>query len=145
MKALDQRFGQGSDGLAARWREIVGDTLAKHSEPVKLVRTRAGPAALEIRVDGPSAALIQHQCEEIISRVNLFLGADAVGRLRIVQGPLRGSMRAGRNPRPSIHQEFGRPMDAAKEKHLAESLAGLRDGPLKKSLTRLGREVMRRS
>src|SRR5215469_7199116 len=90
IKALDQRFGQGADALKARWGEIVGERLATRTEPVKLVKGRAGkPGALEIRVDGPAAALIQHQAPEILARVGMFLGQGAVDRLRIVQGPVR--------------------------------------------------------
>ena len=102
-KALDARFGQGGGGLQARWTEIVGQALARRTEPVKLITPRgraaagtSGAATLELRVDGPSATLIQHQAPEILARVNLFLGAGAVARLRIVQGPLRGF--AGQEP-----------------------------------------------
>ncbi|MDZ4374864.1 MAG: DciA family protein, partial [Phenylobacterium sp.] len=90
VKGLDDRFGQGADGLSARWREVVGPEVARRTEPVKLTRGRAGgPSTLEIRVAGPAAAIIQHQAHEILSRVNLFLGPNAVQKLRIVQGPLR--------------------------------------------------------
>ena len=141
MKALDERFGQGIHGLEARWREVVGDALARHCEPVKLAKARAGAASLEIRVDGPSASLIQHQSEEIIARVNMFLGHGAVGRLRIIQGPLRGS--ASRKLTPQTARPApNRPLDAAAEKDLAERLAGLAEGPLRQALTKLGRKVL---
>ena len=62
IKALDERFGQGAGALQARWREIVGETLASRTEPAKLVKGRGGqPGTLEIRVQGPAASLIQHQ------------------------------------------------------------------------------------
>jgi hypothetical protein len=68
----------------------VGVEIARRTEPVKLVKGRAGGGSLlEIRVAGPAAAIIQHQAHEILARVNLFLGAEAVQKLRIVQGPLR--------------------------------------------------------
>lgn len=138
---LDARFGQGPGALEARWREIVGEQTARVTEPVKLVKGRAGAgAALEIRVAGPAAALIQHQAPEILARVNLFLGTGAVDRLRIVQGPLR--------PRPKAEAAGRRPpkpLDAAQEADLAASLAAAPDGPLKAALLRLGRNVLRRS
>ena len=97
IRELDARFGQGPGALIARWREIVGADIARRTEPVKLVKGRnGGPSSLEIRVAGPSAALIQHQAHEILARVNLFLGAEAVQKLRIVQGPLRARPRARR-------------------------------------------------
>src|SRR3569623_1023422 len=89
LKACDAKFGQGSGALEARWREVVGVEIAKRTEPVKLTKGRnGGPSSLEIRVAGPAAAIIQHQAHEILARVNLFLGPDAVQKLRIVQGPL---------------------------------------------------------
>src|SRR5580658_6334763 len=89
VRSLDERFGKGPDTLKARWREIVGETLARHTEPAKLSRPRTGGAVLELKVEGPAAALIQHQAPDILARVNLFLGAGAVERLRVVQGPVR--------------------------------------------------------
>ncbi|HEY1560190.1 MAG TPA: DciA family protein [Caulobacteraceae bacterium] len=140
LKALDTKFGKGADGLKGHWSEIVGQQLARRTEPVRVSTPRGGGAgSLEIRVDGPSALLIQHQAGEILSRVNLFLGPGSVERLRIVQGPLRNPVRAG--PRPPPRPKG--PLDAAREQELSESLADVPDGPLKESLRRLGREVMR--
>src|SRR3990167_8713790 len=113
LKSLDGRFGQGPGALQARWREIVGPDIARRTEPVKLTKPRTGgPSALEIRVAGASAALIQHQAPEIVARVNLFLGEAAVNKLRIVQGPLRatGGREAAKPPR-----RRSAPLDAADE------------------------------
>lgn len=137
VKQLDARFGQGPALLQARWREIVGETLARHTEPVKLIRTRAGPQTLELKVAGPAAAVIQHQAPEILARLNLLLGEGAVGRLRIVQGVV-----ARREPAPPRRRAKG-PLDAAAEQALAEGLSKAPEGPLKTALTRLGREVLR--
>ena len=140
IKELDARFGQGPGALAARWREIVGPEVAKRTEPVKLVKGRNGaPSSLEIRVAGPSAAVIQHQAHDILARVNLFLGADAVQKLRIVQGPLRPQQAPTAAPR-----KRAAPLDAAKEAELAKGLAEAPDGPLKDALAKLGRAVLRR-
>jgi hypothetical protein len=138
VRELDEKFGQGPGALSARWREIVGVEVARRTEPVKLVRGRnGGPSSLEIRVAGPAAALIQHQAHEILARVNLFLGADAVQKLRIVQGPLRPQADAA--PRKRLQ-----PLDAAKEAELSASLAGAPEGRLKDALAKLGRGVLRR-
>ena len=141
IRELDARFGQGPGALIARWREIVGADIARRTEPVKLVKGRnGGPSSLEIRVAGPSAALIQHQAHEILARVNLFLGAEAVQKLRIVQGPLRPPVEGAPAPR-----RRAMPLDAAKEAQLAASLADAPEGPLKAALTKLGRAVLRRN
>lgn len=138
IKGLDEKFGQGTGALSARWREIVGQTLARRTEPSKLTKPRAGGGAiLEIRVDGPAASLIQHQSGEILQRVNLFLGAGAVERLRIVQGPVKA--RGGQNP---VSPARPAPIDAALEAELAASLTEAADG-LKGALERLGRGALR--
>ena len=139
LKTMDERFSQGADALAARWREVVGPEIARRTEPVKLVKGRAGAAStLEIRVAGPAAAIIQHQAHEILGRVNLFLGPEAVGKLRIVQGPLR-------RPEPPPPKRRAAPLDAALEAKLAADLADAPEGKLKDALTKLGRGVLRRS
>ncbi|WP_312160109.1 DciA family protein [Phenylobacterium sp.] len=141
LKELDAKYGQGPGALQARWREIVGVEMARRTEPVKLTKPRGGgPGALEIRVAGASAALIQHQAHEIVARVNLFLGEGAVNKLRIVQGPLRAT---GADLKPVRKRTV--PLDAAQEAALAKSLENAPDGPLKAALLRLGRGVMRRN
>jgi hypothetical protein len=145
IKGLEERFGAagGSDVLRARWREIAGDVLATRTEPVKLVRSRTGDGGtLEIKVDGPAAALIQHQAPQIIARVNLFLGSGEVAKLRIVQGkvtPPNASLSLARTRRLK-----NQPLDAAAEAELRQGLADAPDSALTRSLLKLGREVMRR-
>lgn len=138
IRELDAKFGQGSGALTARWREVVGPEIARRTEPVKLVKGRnGGPSSLEIRVAGPSAAIIQHQAHEILARVNLFLGAEAVQKLRIVQGPLRQAAPPAAPPRRLP------PLDAAEEARLADGLAQAPEGELKAALLALGRGVLR--
>ena len=142
IKDLDQQFGQGPALLQARWREIVGETLARRTEPVKVTKPRTGGAgALEIRVDGPAATLIQHQAGEIIARVNLFLGAGSIDKLRIVQGPVKKIATAQIGAKPKRKP----PLDAAAEAELEAGLSAQPDGPLKGALRTLGREVIRRN
>lgn len=142
LKELDGKYGQGPAALQARWREIVGPDIAKRTEPVKLTKPRTGgPGALEIRVAGASAALIQHQAPEIVSRVNLFLGTGAVNKLRIVQGPLRDLAGAKNAPPPRKRVV---PLDAGQEAELARGLANEPESPLKAALLSLGRGVLRR-
>jgi hypothetical protein len=139
LKQMDGRFSQGADALAARWREVVGPEIARRTEPVKLTKGRSGAgASLEIRVAGPAAAIVQHQAQEILSRVNLFLGPEAVQKLRIVQGPLRRV-----EPPPPSRRRSG-PLDAATEARLAADLADAPDGRLKEALLALGRGVLTR-
>jgi hypothetical protein len=147
LKALDARFGQGPDALAARWREIVGVDIARRTEPVKLIKPRGGgPASLELRVAPGAATIVQHQAADIIARANLFLGAGAVGKLRIAQGPVRP--RAASEARPVMAVKARRrttPLDAAAEAELAAGVAAARDSGLADALVKLGRAVKRAS
>jgi hypothetical protein len=143
LKTLEARFPGASTGprvLRERWREIVGETLARRTEPARLIRPRKGEGAtLEVRVDGPAAALVQHQGPDILARVNLALGPGAVERLRVVQGPIRAPAPAERPTRRKPP-----PLDAGQEAELASALAEAPEGGLKAALLRLGREVARR-
>lgn len=137
IKELDAKFGQGPGLLAARWREIVGEQLARHTEPVKLIKARTGGSTLELKVAGPIAAVIQHEAPNIMARANMLLGEGEVTRLRIVQGVLKKPDAAPPRRRSKA------PLDAAAERDLADSLAAEPDGPLKSALIKLGREVLR--
>lgn len=142
IKKLDDQFGRGAGALEPRWREIVGDRLARVTRPQKLTKGKGGaPGVLELRVAGAAALLVQHQSEEILSRVNLFLGAGSVDRLRIAQGPVKplpeAAARPKRTPTPP-------PLSAAAEADLAASIAAAPD-ELKAALARLGRAAMSRA
>jgi len=143
LRKLDERFGQGPGALQARWREIAGERVAAFTEPVKLTKPRgSGGAALELRVQGPAAALIQHQGPEILARVNLFLGPGAVEKLRIVQGPVR-TRAVGPTPAQSAKaRRRSGPLDAGTEARLAAETAAAPDG-LRDALLQLGRAVER--
>jgi len=143
IKALEDKYGRGVRGLSIKWAEIIADPrLARFTEPVKVVRLRGdGGSVLELKVDGPAAALVQHQAEAILDRVNLALGSRQITRLRIVQGPVKA--------RPAPHPQTKRPrgstpLDALSEADLAAALAGVEDPQLKQALLKLGRGVLRR-
>ncbi|MDP1739038.1 MAG: DciA family protein [Caulobacter sp.] len=140
LKVLEERFGQGPGQLQLKWGEIVGETLARHTEPVKLVKARGNaPGTLELRVAGPAAAIVQHQAPDILKKVSLILGEGTITRLRIVQGAVRAHA-----ARPqAIRRRPKGPLDAAAEQALAEGLADQPEGPLREALIRLGRETLR--
>ena len=147
IKKLDEQFGRGAGALEPRWREIVGDRLARVTRPQKLTRGKAGPdgargGTLELRVAGPAALLVQHQSAEILERVNLFLGPGSVERLRISQGPVKPLTSPA--ARPTRAERQAPPLDAAAEAELARSIEAAPDR-LKSALSRLGREVLVRS
>lgn len=144
VKALDARFGQGPGALQARWGEIVGEELARRTEPVKLIKPRGGgPATLELKVAPGAAVLIQHQAADLAARVNLFLGAGSVGKLRIVQGLVKPRPARSGPAQTALARRRTGPLDAGVEAKLAAEVAGARDEGLKAALVRLGRAVKR--
>lgn len=141
IKELDQKFGRGAGALEPRWREIVGERLARVTRPQKLTRGRDGAGGtLELRVAGPAALLVQHQSEDILQRVNLFLGAGSVDKLRIAQGPVKPLPDATLPARKPVKAA---PLPAAAEAELKESVRKAAD-PLQGPLERLGRAVLSR-
>lgn len=136
---MTQRRGFATTGLIAAWREVVGARIAACSRPEKIVWPKGSsaegePALLVLRVDGPRAIFVQHECGQIVERVNAFLGYAAIGRVRIVQGPVANDAAPGRRgPPPLTTQETAR---------LAASLDGVADEGLRRALERLGRGIL---
>lgn len=140
IKELDAKFGRGAGALEPRWREIVGDQLARVTRPQKLTKGRAGSGGtLELRVAGPAALLVQHQSADILARVNLFLGAGAVDKLRIAQGPVQPLTQAAASKKGARRRI--EPLDAAAEAALAKSVEAAPTG-LQAALAKLGRAVL---
>lgn len=130
-----------SVGLVQSWDEIVGPRLGTMSRPQKIQWPQRGhddddfkPAVLVIACEGVAALHIQHETTEIIGRVNAFLGFNAIGRIRIVQRPVRPAVAA---PRPKLA-----PLSAVDSERLSGSVSGIEDEELRTSLERLGRAVL---
>jgi hypothetical protein len=138
IKELDAKFGRGASALEPRWREIVGDRLARVTRPQKLTKGRGGGGTLELRVAGPAALLVQHQAEDILQRVNLFLGAGSVDKLRIAQGPVKPPPEIAAAPK---RRPAAQPLAAHEEAALKAAVAEAPD-MLKGPLERLGRAVL---
>ena len=140
IKELDEKFGRGAGALEPRWREIVGDQLARVTRPQKLTKARGGSGGtLELRVAGPAALLVQHQSADILARVNLFLGPGAVDKLRIAQGPVKPLSQPAAS-RKGARRRFD-PLSAAAEAELSKSVEAAPAG-LKAALANLGRAVL---
>jgi hypothetical protein len=129
-----------SIGLVQSWEEIAGPRLSTHTQPERIVWPRRmneddpfQPATLVIACEGFAALAVQHETGEIIGRVNAFLGFNAVGRIKIVQRPVR---KAAGKPKPRL-----RPVSAAEEAKIAKTVEGVEDPGLRASLEKLGRTI----
>lgn len=130
-----------SVGLVQSWEEIVGPRLADRTRPEKIVWPRRmddddpfEPAVLVIACEGAAALHVQHETNEIVSRVNAFLGFAAVGRVRIVQKPVSaGSDKS----RPRL-----RALSELEKKRVAGTVAKIEDDGLRAALERLGTTIL---
>ena len=129
--ALDRR-GRALGRLIGAWPEIVGEALAAESAPEKLIAARGGPGGtLHLRVAPGAALAIQHSEPQLCERINAFLGAGLVARLRLVQAPLApSSRRAARPP--------ARPADPHRMAAIGAKVASVDDPELRAALARLG-------
>jgi hypothetical protein len=130
-----------SIGLVQSWEEIAGPRLANRSRPEKIQWPRRmheddpfEPAVLVIACEGMAALHLQHETNEIINRVNAFLGFTAIGRIRIVQKPM--TMDKGR-PKPTL-----RPLTASEKAKLSGTVGLIEDDGLRASLERLGTTIL---
>jgi hypothetical protein len=119
--------------IVTHWPEIVGEELAKRSEPMKLTWPRRDDpdsvGVLQVRVEGAYALEIQHLQPVIIERVNRYFGWRCVGRLAIRQGPV-----APRRKRPPVRKEPA----AAEIEQTRRSIGTFEDEALANSVARLG-------
>ena len=129
-----------SIGLVQSWDEIAGPRLASHTRPEKIVWPRRmheddpfQPATLIMACEGFAALRVQHETGEIIGRINSFLGFNAIGRIKIVQKPVR---KPAERAKPRLRQLT--PAETAK---IAGTVGGIEDEELRASLERLGRSV----
>jgi hypothetical protein len=139
--AACRRRGFAAAELVTLWPELVDPEIAGATQPERIDwPRRRGPeddgeaATLVVACSGPAALLVSHQTEQILERLNAFLGWRAIGRLRIVQRPLRPAAKPG-----------GRriaPLGPAGERRLAAALGGVTAGPLAEALARLGRAAL---
>lgn len=144
-KVLDpviaRKAGMDMDLLTA-WEEIVGETHAAYTLPEKLAWPRKAheddpfkPATLIVACDGARAVFFQHESNEIIQRVNAFLGFGAVDRLKIVQKPIkRKTIKKTRKTEPLSPEIVQK---------LEKSLQSVEDEALRASLKKLGEGVFR--
>lgn len=116
--------------LESRWEAIVGERLAKLTQPDKLSGTKDN-RTLTLRVHAAAAPLVQHQTGLILERLRLA-GSDAV-RLHIRHGtPVK--------PAANI-ASLQRELSAAEVALLETSLATIQNEGLRSALKRLGAAV----
>lgn len=135
-KASFARYGFAYGELLARWPDIVGEELARHSQPERIKWPRgAGETAqklggtLVIRAEPGRGLDLQYQSHQIIERINQFYGYGAVTSVKIMQGPVAANKHLKSN---------NNSLDSKMEMALEEELQSIADEKLKDALHRLG-------
>ena len=133
------RYGFSYAEVIARWPEIVGPLLGRHSLPerIRFARDENEDATLVVRAASGFATELQHLEPTVIARINGYFGFRAIGRLSIIQAPLPQLKR--RTPQPA------RTLTAEEESRIASQAARLRDPDLGGALKRLGEAVQART
>lgn len=135
-KARDVAAGRGFAllSVASRWRDIAGEALSNHTQPLSIAQGKAG-GILTLKADGGAALLIQHQQREILARVNAVLGEGAVASLKLVQGVVERGRRIGPKPPPPR-------LAPDEERAVEERTARVSDPELRERLARLMRRAL---
>ena len=130
-----RRRGFAEASLLADWATIVGHSLARRCQPLRIDHApgRRGGGILLVRVGGAAALEIQHATPQILERINAYFGRRAIRQLRLLQMPMPAA--AEPPPRPL------RPLDPAEEEALAGAVHSIASDPLRTALLALGRAV----
>ena len=135
-KPVFGRRGMAEGTIARDWAAIVGDAIAKHSQPDRISypnRERTG-GLLHLRVDNSAMATqLQHLEPQLVERINSHFGYRAVARLRYIHGPLPTQTARARKPLPPLTPEQARA--------LSETLGTVEDPELRAALERLGQAM----
>ena len=87
-----RRFGFVQSSVVTRWPEIVGERHARVCAPesIRFPPGEKSEGILQLVVVPAHAPLISHVIPEIIERVNRFFGYNAVARVKLRQGAVKG-------------------------------------------------------
>jgi hypothetical protein len=133
------RRGFAEGAIFRQWRDIVGADLAADCLPEKLAFTggQRSNGTLHILAAGGAALELQHRSEQILARVNSYLGYGAIARVRIRQGRLP-ERRSGTTMQQTDERD-----DPADPIFATPALDTIVDPKLKEALTRFGHSVRR--
>ncbi|KZL18791.1 hypothetical protein PsAD2_02307 [Pseudovibrio axinellae] len=146
MHPVARKRGFASADLLAAWPELVGKQYHGKVQPGRLVwpRTKsadgepvAEPATLLVHSDGPTALFFTHEAPQLRSRINAFLGWNAVGRIKVVQRPALKTKKT--TPKPL------RELSEIESRRIEQKVADVSDDRLKAALEKLGKNIVART
>jgi hypothetical protein len=136
---LFRRRGFTNGVVVTEWAAIVGERLAAHTVPERIVfpPRKHSDGTLKLRVGSSGLAVeLQHVQPQLIDRINGYFGFPAVSRIQLLHGPV-----PTRRPRARVNL---RPLTPTQEDRIANALAAIDDPDLAQALESLGRCVMGR-
>ena len=136
-KPIFGRRGFSGAGVVTDWKAIVGEHLARHTQPDRI--SHDGPkrvdGTLHLRVDSASLATeLVHLEPQLIERINTFFGYKAVARLRLVNGPIGRTEEKPERSRRTLTED--------EKSHLSKRLSDIDDPDLKAALEALGSGIL---
>ncbi len=149
METAAARRGIAEARLISSWVDIVGQSIASVSRPIKVRHRRTGSEAeqkqsgvLVLAVSGASATEIEFFTPQIIERVNAAYGYGAISEIAITQAhaPLPAL-----KPTESPRQAQLTDLTTDSRTRLEALTRPVEDDALRDALTRLGANVMRKS
>ena len=139
VKPLISKRGFGNSEIINNWVNIVGDKLAQNIMPQKISYNSTSnlDGVLLLRVNSSSVALeIQYVEKQIINKINTYFGFRAIGRIKIIQGPIPSPERKLTSKIRSIAKtdkiELERKLNSIKDPDLRVALAALGTAIIKK-------------
>ena len=111
------KAGFPDPSLVLRWPEIAGPETAKLAQPIRCHGGAMGKV-LTLRCEPGASVFLQHETRTLIERLNAFLGAGTISRVRIVAGAV--SLPRERKPHP--HPFYSTPSRSEGSKSLPNAL-----------------------
>lgn len=135
-----RRSGMTIDLISA-WGEIAGPNYAGFTRAEKIIWPRQisdldpfQPGTLVVVCDPSKAIFFQHETSQILERLNMFFGFEAIGKIKIVQKPVVA-------PTKTIRKVPDR-LDEASETKLSKMMSHIENDELRKKLEKFGRAVL---
>lgn len=139
-----RKRGFASVDIVTAWPDIVGERYGTRVLPDKLIWPRQPelsdpekppqPATLVVHTDGATAMMLSHDSAQVIERINTFYGWAAIGRIKILQKPVRTKQAEQAKPLRSLTER--------EEEKLDKSLEGVENDRLREALKKLGAQVI---
>jgi len=140
---LARKTGMKLDLIRA-WAELAGPDYKTTTRPEKIDWPRKRneddpfePGVLIVACEPSAALFFQHEQGQIIERVNLFFGFEAIKRLRILQKPV---LQTDAESKGTKSQEIS----SNDQQKLQELLHDIDDPDIREKLSRLGEGVLTR-